>query len=56
MHKDSKIGHQSILCSVYDCIHCNREDEYCQLEKIKICDHEGHESKEATMCDSYDKR
>lgn len=56
MGKDSKIGKQAIECTVYDCTHCNYNEDHCELSKIKICDLKGKKSKESTMCDSYDKR
>lgn len=56
MGKDNKMGKQAIECTVYDCRHCNYKDDYCELDKIKVCDRKGQDSKESTMCDSYDKR
>lgn len=56
MGKNNKLGKQSIECTVYDCKHCNYKDDCCELEKIKVCDGKNKDSKESTMCDSYDKR
>lgn len=46
----------SIGCTVYDCEHCNCNEDVCQLDKIKVCHCKNTEEKEATMCDSYQKK
>lgn len=51
MKKDQQIG-----CTVYDCQHCNCDDECCKLEEIKVCNCDHTKEKEATMCDSYQKK
>lgn len=47
---------QLIKCNVYDCKHCNCNDECCSLNEIKVCNCDNCKEKESTMCDSYDKR
>ncbi len=51
--KDDK---QTINCSVYDCKHCNVDDNKCVLKEIKVANCNHNNDKEATMCDSYKKR
>ncbi len=51
--KDDK---QTINCSVYDCKHCNVDDNKCVLKEIKEANCNHNNDKEATMCDSYKKR
>lgn len=45
-----------IHCNVYDCSHCNCSNELCNLKEIKVCNCNDDQKKEATMCDSYNKR
>ena len=47
---------QTIKCDVYDCRHCEIDEEYCNLKEIKVSNCSNKEQKESTMCDSYDKR
>lgn len=47
---------QTIKCDVYDCKHCNCDEECCSLEEIKVCNCDDCKEKESTMCDSYDKK
>lgn len=47
---------QNICCDVHSCKHCNCDKDHCKLEEIKICNCESERNKEATMCDSYEKR
>ncbi len=49
--KDQKIG-----CSVYDCKHCNCEEDSCKLKEIKVSNCKGSGEKETTMCDSYQQK
>ena len=51
-----KKNKQTIKCDVYDCKHCNCDEKCCCLDEIKVCNCANTEKKEATMCDSYDKR
>ena len=51
-----KKANQKIACSVYDCMHCNCDQEFCKLDAIKVCSCDSDHKKEATMCDSYKKR
>ena len=46
---------QKINCLVYDCKHCDCDCDLCKLDKIDVCNCADSESKEATMCDSYEK-
>lgn len=52
MNKDK----QTIKCDVYDCKHCDCDEEACKLNEIKVCNCRDDETKEATMCDSFKKR
>lgn len=52
MSKDKQI----INCTVYDCKHCNCDDNICNLKAIKVCCSSSDEDKESTMCDSYKRR
>ena len=45
-----------IHCNVDDCSHCNCSNELCNLKEIKVCNCNDDQKKEATMCDSYNKR
>ncbi len=47
---------QKIKCNVYDCSHCNCDNDECKLTEIKVCNCNDDENKEATMCDSYKNR
>lgn len=47
---------QTIKCDVYDCRHCDCEEECCNLKEIKVSNCSSNEDKEATMCDSYKRR
>lgn len=48
---------QKIKCNVYDCEYCNIDKSLCRLDSIRVtnCLEEANQ-KEATMCDSYEKR
>ena len=48
-----KSDKQTIKCDVYDCCHCDEKNECCCLDKIKVCNCSGDNTKEATMCDSF---
>lgn len=47
---------QEIKCRVYDCKHCNCDCDMCKLECIEVCNCKDTETKDATMCDSYEKK
>lgn len=47
---------QNIKCSVEACKHLNCEDYKCKLNEIKVCNCNSGEEKEATMCDSFEKK
>ena len=47
---------QKIACTVHDCKHCNCDEDCCLLKEIKVCNCKDTSDKEATMCDSYNKR
>lgn len=49
-----KNNKQTIKCDVYDCKHCNCDNEECELNEIKVCNCNNKENKESTMCNSYD--
>lgn len=51
-----KKENQIIKCNVYDCKHCNCDDNVCNLRSIKVCNCNNSSEKESTMCDSYKKR
>jgi len=52
---DNMEKNEAIKCSVEDCNHYN--EKYCSLDKIKVahCTPSDAETKENTMCDSYEK-
>ena len=54
MEEKEKNNH--IKCDVMDCKHNNCDCNYCRLEEIKVCSCAPEEEKEATMCDSYQKK
>jgi len=47
---------QTIKCDVYDCRHCDINDNCCNLKEIKVSNCSSNKGKEATMCASYDVR
>ena len=47
---------QKIRCDVHDCHYCNREENECKKEEIKVCHCNEGKEKEATMCSDYMKR
>ena len=55
-NSDDDMEKQIINCSVYECSFCNRNDEKCELNEIKIANQSSSKSKKGTMCVSYKKR
>lgn len=49
-----KENKQTIKCDVYDCKHCDCENECCCLNEIKVCNCNELKEKESTMCESFD--
>ena len=49
-------NNQEIGCKVHDCRFCNCDCNCCSLEKIEVCNCAPENEKEATMCNSYEKR
>jgi len=47
---------QKINCDVFDCKHCNCDDEKCNLNEIRVSCCNSREKKESTICDSYERR
>jgi len=45
-----------INCFVYECEFCNRDDEKCELNEIKVANQSEAKSKKGTMCASFKKR
>lgn len=50
------MSRQKISCNVHDCHYCDRQNDMCQKDEIKVCHCTLEEEKEATMCDAYRKR
>ncbi len=46
---------QKINCSVYDCKYCDVMKDLCNLKQIKVACCRADNTKESTMCDSYEK-
>lgn len=46
---------QNIKCNVHDCKNCDKENNSCTLNTIKICSCGNENIKENTMCNSYNK-
>ncbi len=51
-----KKKNKHIACTVTDCVYNNNECDHCTLNQIKVCSCDCDKTKEATMCDSYDKK
>lgn len=49
-------NNQEIRCKVHDCKFCDCDIDCCCLEKIEVCNCAFEEEKEATMCNSYEKK
>ena len=48
---------QKIECEVESCKHCNCDDHECLLKEIKVANASScADSKQDTICDSYNKR
>lgn len=51
-----KNNKQTINCDVHDCYYCNCESNCCSLKEIKISNCNNNKNKEATICDSYNRK
>lgn len=51
--ENNKKENKHIACTVKDCKYNNSECNHCILDKIKVCNCNYGNDKEATMCDSY---
>ena len=49
MKKKNKIN-----CDVHECKHCDKEEEKCTLDEIKVSKSNDDNEKEDTMCDSFE--
>lgn len=47
---------QKIKCDVFDCKHCDCNNNCCVLKEIKVRNCNNDRDKESTMCDSYKSR
>ncbi len=56
LEKEKNTNKQEIGCEVHDCKFCDCHDNCCSLEKIEVCNCGHDHEKEATMCNSYQKR
>ncbi len=56
MQKEDPYYNKQIACSVHNCHFNDCDNEECTLSKIKICNMNETDKKQATMCDSFEKR
>ena len=56
MEKEDIYYNQKIDCTVHNCNYNNEEDWTCSLAKIKVCNDKDTNEKEATICDSFEKK
>lgn len=45
---------QTIKCEVFECEHCDCDECCCTLDEINVCNCNSSDTKDSTMCDSFE--